>query len=108
MLNQRGKAFLTASYRQFIVKATSIQNATASCFHCGSTQKKTPGQGQHRLQAFLLQQKDEFPYMKLKKQKLSVTNEIPPLFRIISHSQKIHKSYFSFLILVNLMETQLI
>lgn len=106
MLNQRGKAFLTASYRQFIVKATSIQNETASCFHCGSPQKKTPGQGQHRLQAFLLQQKDEFPYMKLKKQKLSVTNEIPPLFRIISHSPKM--SYFSFLILVNLMETQLI
>lgn len=68
MLYQRAKAFLTASYRRFIVKAAGIQNATASCFLCGSTQKKTAGQGQHR-QAFLRQQTDESPYMRPKKQK---------------------------------------
>lgn len=72
MLYQPAKAFLTASYRQFIVKAAGIQNATASCFLCGSTQKKTAGQGQHR-QAFLRQQTDESPYMRPKKQKNSLS-----------------------------------
>lgn len=44
---QWAKAVATATYRQFIVTAVSNQNATASCFHCGSTQKKTAGRGQH-------------------------------------------------------------
>lgn len=60
------KAPATATYRQFIVKAVGIQNATASCFHSGLTQKKTAGRGQ-RTQAFLLQQTDVSPYMNLKK-----------------------------------------
>lgn len=40
ILYQRAKASLTASYRQLIVEAAGIQNATASCFFCGSNQKK--------------------------------------------------------------------
>lgn len=83
VLYQRTKAFLTASYRRFIVKAAAIQNATASCFLCGSNQKKTADQGQQR-QAFLLQQTDESPYTRPYKTKTlchksdSQADYIPP------------------------------
>ena len=101
MLYQPAKAFLTASYRQFIVKAAGVQNATASCFLCGSNQKKTAGQGQHR-QAFLLLQTDESPCTRpWNKNALchkwdSAADYIPPSCGIINHSQKIHESFYLF------------
>lgn len=59
-LYQQAKVFVTASYRQFIVTAAGIHNATASCFLYGSAQKKTGGQGQQR-RAFLLLQTQKSP-----------------------------------------------
>lgn len=59
-LYQQAKVFVTASYRQFIVTAAGIHNATASCFLYGSAQKKTGGQGQQS-RAFLLLQTQKSP-----------------------------------------------
>lgn len=101
MLYQRAKAFLTASYRRFIVKAAAIQNATASCFLCGSNQKKTADQGQQR-QAFLLQQTDESPYTRPYKTKTlchksdSPADYIPPSCGKNQPFSKIHESSYLF------------